>query len=259
MRHRSVRQLRLRTEGFTLVEMLIAVTLVALMALALWSVLRLTVTSWQHATASIDANQRHRATLDLVEKQLASVSALIPPPDPQLGLWQSPIFLGSETGVEFVSLCALRFRDNPGLTIVSYGVVQGSGGDYSLVERESRYLGGDPTEDAGLDQGEEPTVTIFDHLASAVFEYYDPGALDRPAQWVKEWDALDYGSLPAAIRISMIAREANGATQTRQVVVPISAEPENAQLNFVNPVGGGPGTGRGPGRRGRENDPRTKK
>ncbi len=259
MRYRAETQPRMKNEGFTLMEMLIAVTLVALMSLALWSVLRLSVTSWQHATASIDADQRHRATLDLVEKQLASVSALIPPPDPQLGPLQTPVFLGSETGVEFISLCSLRFRDNPGLTTVSYGVVPGTGGDYSLVERESRYLGGDPTQDGSLDQSDEPTVTVFDHLSSAVFEYYDPGNQDKPAQWVNAWDALEDGRLPAAMRISMVAREANGATRTRQIIVPINAEPDTFQPNFINPIGGPPGMGRGPGRRIRENDPRTRK
>jgi type II secretory pathway component PulJ len=233
--------------------MLVAVTLVAMMAVALWSVFRISVRSWQRGTESIDANQQHRATLDLMLKQVASISAVILPFDPQTGIAPHPVFIGSETSVQFVSLCALRFQDNPGLTLVSYDAAAGSGGDYSLVEREMRYLGGNLDQDTGFGEVDVPGVTIFEHLASLAFEYFDPGDSQTEPQWFKEWDATDVGYLPTAIRMTLSTRDANGVPQSRQVVIPVQAKSNNLnnlQPGFMNPLGN-----RGRGARG--NNPRT--
>src|SRR5262245_8411438 len=119
--------------GFTLLEIVIAVTLVALMAVALWSVFRISLTSWTRGTEYIDAHQRHRSVLDLVNRQMASIFGPIAPIDLQTGGAIYPIFVGKTDSVQFVSLSSLRFIENPGLTMVSYDVVPGEQGMYSLV------------------------------------------------------------------------------------------------------------------------------
>jgi general secretion pathway protein J len=240
-------------EGFTLVEMLVAVTLIAMMAVALWGALRISVRSWQRGTASIDANQQRRATLDLMQKQVASISAIILPSDPQSGIGPQPMFIGSETSVQFISLCALRFQANPGLTLVSYDVAAGSGGDYSLVERETRYLGGSLDQSTGLDEPDVPSMPIFENLTSLTIEYFDPGDSQNEPQWFKEWDAADVGYLPTAIRMTLGTRDVNGILQSRQIVVPVQAKPNNLnnlQPGFMIQMGN-------QGRGARGNNPRT--
>jgi general secretion pathway protein J len=222
-------------EGFTLVEMMVAVTLVALMALLLWSVLRSSISSWKRGTESIDANQRHRTTLDLLEKQMASMYPLVPLLDLQLGTGVTPVFGGSASGMQFVSLCSFRFQANPGLTLVSYEVVRGSEGDCSLVERETRYLGGDPTQQASYIPDDEPATAILEHLDTLEFEYYDPGTLELPPKWIKEWNSVDQKRLPMAVSLTMVTRDANGARQSRQLVVPILTKPDNALFSFTDP------------------------
>jgi prepilin-type N-terminal cleavage/methylation domain-containing protein len=235
MRHRS-RQHRSRgADGFTLVEMMIAVTLVAMTALALWGVLRISIASWKRGTESIDANQRHRTTMDLVQKQMASLYPLIPPMNIQTGGGIFPVFSGSELSLQFISLSALRFRDNPGMTMVSYEILQDDEGTYSLVEKESRYLLQDPSQEFSFTGFDEPATTIFDHLASASFEYYDPGTNEIPPQWVKTWNVKDTGRLPAAISMSVAIRAANGPPQSRQMIVPVLAKPYDSRVNFVDP------------------------
>jgi len=239
-------------KGFTLVEMMVALTLVALMSLALWGVLRTTIASWKRGTDAIDANQKHRTLLDLVQKQMASIYPLVPPMDLQMGTGVTPIFSGSTTSVQFISLCAFRFQENPGLTMVSYEVVADSNGGHSLVEREMRYLGGNPAlqvEDPAL---EAPSTLIFDRLDSLEFEYYDPGTADAPPQWVKEWSAADLGRMPRWISMTMVSHDAAGAQQARRVVIPIPAQVDSAQANFMDPFSD-------PRRRIREDDPRSRR
>ncbi len=223
-------------EGFTLLEMLVAVTLVALLAVTLWGMMRIAISSWQRGTEFMDENQQHRATLDLVEKQMASLFPLIPPMNLQTGAGTSPIFSGSDTGMQFISVCSLRFRDNPGLTWVSYDAIRGSEGDVALVAREMRYLGFDPNADtAGVFQEEVPTTTLFENLDSLTFEYFDPGTEEIPPQWVSTWDTKELGRMPVAISLNLTARATNGVTRSRQIVVPVIAKTVSTQVNFMDP------------------------
>ncbi len=235
MRDRTGSITRTGDSGFTLIEMLVSVTLIAVMAVALWGALRISIGSWKRGTEFIDSNQRHRATMDLVQKQMASAFGMIAPLNLQEGGGLYPIFSGTASGVQFISLCSLRFRDDPGLTVVNYEVVPAADGDYALVEREGRYLGGDPGQAAVSDPDEPAGTTVFDHLVSLVFEYFDPGTPEAPAQWVKDWDGKEMGRLPTAISMTMISRVESGGTQSRQIVVPFPARPVDSGVNFVDP------------------------
>ncbi len=224
-------------EGFTLIEMLVSVTLIALIALCVWGALRITITSWKHGTDSIDANQQRRTTYDLMEKQVSSMSSLLPPPDPDTGIGQYPIFVGSDSAMQFLSPCAFRFQESPGMTFAEYDIVPDQEGGYSLIEKDSPYLGGDPTQAEVAATGDESGITIFDHLASASFEYFDPGTQDTEPQWVTDWNGLDYMSLPAAVKITLVARDASGGTRDRQIVIPIASKINNTLVGFMNPAG----------------------
>jgi prepilin-type N-terminal cleavage/methylation domain-containing protein len=237
----------LRSErGFTLMEMLISLTIVAIMAVALWAVFKISVDSWSKGTQFIDTNQRQRSTLDLIKKQVASIYGVLAPIDVQTGGAIYPVFGGSPTSVQFVSLTSLRFQENPGLTLVSYDAVHDPKGGLSIVEREERYLGLDPTRETIFDRNEVQVTTLFDNLSEFLFEYYDPGSPDRPSQWVKAWDAKELGRLPTAISMTMVARDSKGGLLNRQVVVPVMAKVNDPRLLFVNPFDTRPRRGLSP-------------
>lgn len=223
--------------GFTLVEMLVSITLVAMIALCVWGALRITISSWKRGTESIDVNQQRRATLDLMEKQIASMSAVLPPIDPQTGLGQYPIFVGADNAMEFLSPCAFRFQDNPGMAFVEYDVVTDADGGVSLIEKETTYLGGDPTQGEGIAESDETTIPIFEHLAGVSLEYFDPGTQDVAPQWVTEWSGADYMSLPAAIKITISARDTAGGAKDRQIVIPVQSKINTTQIGGISPLG----------------------
>ena len=218
-----------------MLEVLVSVTMVALMAVALWSVFRISLTSWARGTAYIDANQRQRSVMDLVKKQMTSVYPAIAPADPQVGGAVYPIFTGSPESVQFISLTSLRFNQNPGLTAVSYELVRGEEGSHSLVEREKQYLGIDPAQESSLDPKDNTVIPIFENLVSFGFEYFDPGTNDSPAEWVREWNSRLTGVLPSAISMSMVSRDAKGQTLSRHVVIPILTKPFDPRLGFSSP------------------------
>lgn len=228
--------------GFTLMEIIIAVTLVALIAVALWGAFRISIRSWSTGTEHMDANQRHRSIMNLVRKQMASTHAVLVP-DPERGGAGTLVFNGTETGLSFISLNSLHFQNSPGLTVVSYQVNQDSNGEFALVEREAPYLGRMPDEtDPGAETG---GILIFRNLSSCVFEYFDPGDSDNPSAWVREWNAQEAGKLPEAVSLTMVSRDPAGRTLNRHMIVPIQAGPNSTAANFINPFGGRGQPGRG--------------
>jgi|WetSurMetagenome_2_1015567.scaffolds.fasta_scaffold329104_2 prepilin-type N-terminal cleavage/methylation domain-containing protein len=219
--------------GFTLLEMLIAVTLVALMSISLWAVFRISIRSWSRGTESIDANQHHRSIMDLVRKQMASAYGLIASPDPQEGLKQQVLFQGKESSMRFISLNSLRFHESPGLTFVIYEIEQDASGGFTLVEKEARYLGDLSEQETTANQSKP--IPIFDNLSSCVIEYFDPQSDN--ASWVREWDGEQLHRLPQAVSITMISQDSKGNSLNRHMVVPIHAEAIDRRVNFINPFG----------------------
>jgi prepilin-type N-terminal cleavage/methylation domain-containing protein len=228
----------LSQRGFTLLEMVVAVTLVALMAVGIWSVFRISIRSWSQGTQFIDTNQRRRSILDLVRKQMASTYGALTPIDMQTGRGSYPIFSGTENSLRFISLNSLRFQESPGLTLVSYEAVQGRQGDYSLVEREERYLGQLPDQESPVNSSGEKTTEIFDNLTSFAFEYFDPGNGEDQPQWVKEWEGEKAGRLPTAILMTITSRDSKGNSLSRHMVVPIQAKIADPRMNFLSMPGG---------------------
>ncbi len=221
--------------GFTLLETVIAVTLVAMMAVGLWSVFRISLASWKRGTESIDANQRHRSMVDLMKKQMASIYGVLAPLDPQTGGVIYPLFAGTESSVQFISLNSLRFYENAGLTTVSYDVERDLTGAFNLVQREQQFLGTDPGRESFFDRNTVEALPVFQNLTSFRFEYFDSGTADRPARWVSGWDARETRQMPAAISMTMVSQDANGETISRHLVIPIMARPNDPRMNFVNP------------------------
>ncbi len=223
--------------GFSLLEMIVAITLVAMMAVGLWAVFRISIRSWSRGTQFIDTNQRHRSVLDMVRKQIASTYGLMVPIDLETRAVFFPIFMGTEDSLTFISLNSLQFQESPGLTLVTYEVAQDSMGEYSLVEREESYLGALPDQQNPANQGR--IIPIFENLSGCTFEYFDPGTQNNPPRWVRDWDAQKEGKLPLAVSMTMISRDPEGNALSRHMVIPIQAQINDPRANIPVAFGSG--------------------
>ncbi len=239
-------------KGFTLLEMMVAITLVAMMAVGIWSVFRTSLRAWSRGTDYIDASQRQRNILGMVRKQMASAYPLTAPPDPAMAGMPNPIFHGTETSLRFVSLNSLRFQDSPGLTLVNYEVTQDPNGAFTLQEREERYLG--RIEDSESEIDNSGATALFGNLVQCYFEYRSNDENEDP--WIREWDAQERSQLPEAIAVTMEVLDMDGNTRNNHIVVPIHATQASLQMNIMNQMGirgsirgrrmGGIGSGIGP-------------
>ena len=224
------RSAHISEKGFTLLEMMVAITLVAMMAAGIWSVFGTSLRAWSRGTEYIDASQRQRNILDMVRKQLASAYPLTAPPDPDAAAIPNPIFQGTETSLRFVSLNSLRFQDSPGLTLVNYQVTQDSDGAFTLQEIEERYLGS--LTDSESDIENSGATPLFGNLIQCYFEYRSNDENEDP--WIREWDAQERGQLPEAIAVTMEVLGPDGNRRNNHIVVPIHATQGTLQGNILN-------------------------
>ncbi|MBN2337377.1 MAG: prepilin-type N-terminal cleavage/methylation domain-containing protein [Acidobacteria bacterium] len=224
-----------RTEsGFTLLELIVALTLVALMAVALWAAFSISLRSWSTGTARIEAGQAHRYVLDTTRKQIASAYPLQADATGTQPAAPSPVFYGRSDGLLFVSLSSRRFFESPGLTLASYRAVPDDGGRVALVAGERRYTGGEVDPEAPPEGS-----ALFDGLAECVFEYFDPGQEPGEARWVPEWDGSASGTLPAAVRLTLVSPDAGSGGFGRQMVIPIRARDTLTASSVLNPFAAG--------------------
>jgi general secretion pathway protein J len=225
----SLRKRHSSETGFTLLEVMVAVTLVVVIAVGLWGLFRLSVRTWSNGTRFIDANQRHRSILDSVQKQMASAYPLYSPVDTQSTNARYPIFNGTDSTIQFLSLCSLRSLTNPGLTYVSYEVAQDANGKYSLIERETPYTGQLPDE-ATMEQVQ--ATPVLENLTECTIEYYSIGDANNAPQWVSEWNAQTLLKVPVAVALTLVSSDSQGNSIDRRIVAPIASDPIDPRVGI---------------------------
>jgi hypothetical protein len=198
---------------------------------------------------------RERVLLDHLKRQVASLYPLTPTAafaadweDPaqapdlttQMLASQAPLFYGDEDSVTFVTIAPLVLNENPGLTVVRYGLAQNEYGDFYLGAMEARYTGLRVfLMMADLPQG-KPLPLISD-IESLQFEYYGYDFETDSYQWFTFWNGEERGAAPSAIRIRY---------DDEYVLVPVNASVAGGLRNRAGGPGGGgavfPGMQRSP-------------
>jgi len=216
--------------GFTLLELVVALTILVVMAVGVWTALTMCINAWTRGIEAIDLNQRERNSHDLVRKQIASAYPVLPSSigssvgaqNPILPIIAAgtPIFSGGETSLRFVSPNSLLSVDSAGLVLVTYEVGVDSSNNIFLVQREAPYVG-QSVEDGWFTS----STYVFYNLKELTFEYYDTrDGEEEAAEWLTEWDTAGKRRLPAAVRISMLYNDAGRGSQGMQMVIPLHAQ-----------------------------------
>jgi len=210
VRHRS------SVRGFTLIEVIVALTLFAIMGGIIFSSLQMGLVSYEKSQDRIEEAVRDRVLLDLMKRQLGSRYPLRPTaafasPDSEMSggapidnLMQSqiPLFFGTESHVTFITVAPQSLRQSRGLSVVTYGLAEDEYGDPYLGALEIQFTGVDSfvvmTEPTRLEG--KPLILIPDveHLA---FEYYGYDPQSQGYQWFTYWSGEEMLNVPLAIRI----------------------------------------------------------
>ncbi len=106
------------SRGFTLLELMIALTIVAMIVVIIFGALRIGIRAWEKGERDVDSRQRQRIVLDLIKRQLTSTSV-----SEVWGMDQQLVSLtGDSKSIDFVSHIPMTPGNRLGLVYVKYAV-----------------------------------------------------------------------------------------------------------------------------------------
>ena len=184
-------------KGFTLLELLISLTILGVIVVIMFGAFRIGVRAWEKGEKDVESRQRQRIVLDLMKRQLAS-TCLREVKDPG----QQPLLLqGDNKSIAFVSHIPMAPGNRFGTVYVKYVVKPEDGGKrerLTFCEKNIVLL------KEGTDTGdlcEDDFFDLFPGIQSIAFEYLKGQIDGETSQWQQTWDqAMDEG-LPRAIRV----------------------------------------------------------
>jgi len=206
------------TTGFTLIEVMVTLTVLGFILLIIFGAFRLGLSAWNRGESTKEEYQRVRIISQLISRQIKSVVPFKIKTQKAEGNYLA--FEGKAHSLKFVSAFAMRAKQNEGFVYAIYEFKEGGEEGGRLVLYEQRALNRDffadePREDLG--------VSILEGISNVRFEYYreeDPQN-KKPEEWVEEWNAKDEKELPKALR--MIITQKNGKNAGEEIPIKIQA------------------------------------
>ncbi|MCK4391144.1 MAG: prepilin-type N-terminal cleavage/methylation domain-containing protein [Desulfobacterales bacterium] len=193
-------------KGFTLLELLISLTILAVIVVIIFGALRIGVRAWEKGERDIEIHQRRRIVLDLIKCQLASICLN----DIRNGGKEPFLLKGDDKSVEFVSLVPMVPGNEFGMVYVRYEVRQD---DTEEKERLAFYeknivlleknAGQDESEkDADqVELDEDAFYELIPGVQSIAFEYLKYQSEEEAYEWQETWDPENDEGFPGAVRI----------------------------------------------------------
>ncbi len=201
--------------GFTLLELIITLTILGLMAGVLFSSLRLAMNSYVRSQEQLEQGARRRVLQDQIKRQIGSLFPLQPTASflnsqavgfagpqvqPELQLSQVPLFDGTSESVTFITVAPLMLLENPGLTVVRYSLAQDEAGDGYLGVMETRFIGLDSF-NFMLDAPEGKSLPLIEKVSRLQFAYYGYDPMTESYEWFDSWRGEETMAVPNAISI----------------------------------------------------------
>lgn len=195
-----------RQHGFTLIEMIAAVVIIAVIAASLYGSVRIAFTARDRSEQHVDTQRMLRQVVDRMTVDLSGAT-------PVDGVLQRE-FVGESDWVRF---CCNTARDGADVQLVEYAGVDSDSG-VNIVCRTTRNL---------LAQIEPQPVeqTLAAGMQGFELRYYDGN------DWLDSWDAAMQGNrLPLAVEINVILDDRDRLTA---VVRPAIAQPADDQTQVI--------------------------
>ena len=184
--------------GFTLLELVISLTIVALIVVIIFGALRIGIRAWEKGEKDVDVRQRQRIVLDLIKRQLASTCV-----SDVWGKDQQLVSLkGDNKSIAFVSHIPMTPGNRFGLVYVQYAVKKEEGNKERLAFYEKNIAL--PGNKIGAGNPEEGNFSeLISGMKSIAFEYLKDRPGEETSTWQKNWDpAVDKG-VPRAVRVTL--------------------------------------------------------
>lgn len=197
-----------KTEGFTLVEVVVTLTLIGFIVLIVSGTFRLGLIAWEKGDSAKEEYQKVRIISQLMSEQIKSNIPFKIKTKKAEGDYLA--FEGKTNSLRFVSSLSLKTRQPEGFVYVVYQLKEGKGGaGGQLVLYEQRALNRDFFED---ELKEESEISLLEGITDIRFEYYqeEDSSKNRKEGWVEEWNAKETKEFPRALRMTILQKNGKG-------------------------------------------------
>ena len=190
--------------GFTLLELMISISIVAVMAVIIFSAFRISIRAWEKGTNHVEENQKIRFVYDMVRRQLSSIVT-----ENITNNGKKPYYLrGDALSLSFVTRIPLTEAGSDRFTMIKYKFEpekpkddQGDEGKNLLYFEKDAVLK-IPDVDTG-EPSEAPPYVLLSGVKSIFFEYLKLDDRDQ-LRWRDLWDPTIENAFPLAVRVTII-------------------------------------------------------
>jgi type II secretion system protein J len=213
--------------GFTLLEMLVALALMAILASTLYGSLHVAFMSRRRAEASVAPVRRASTALDLLYGDMA---AALPPTGVLAGEFIGTDEVSDRTGddadaVLFYAVIEDAGRINPGISMIEFVLEEDDDGeDYVLIRRVTDNLLAPTTQDPVEE-------TLCRNVLALNVRYFDG------SDWLDAWDSTTVdNTLPLAVEVTIAVRDDAdvaddvGYELTRVILMQCAGAPEEGAI-----------------------------
>lgn len=204
--------------GFTLLELLISLTITAVIVTIVFGGLRVGLRAWEKGEEDTEFQDRYRNVLSLLRRQIISIYI---PPERRKSEGEDDLFYfeGAQDSLSFVSRRSLLSPNHTGgemnrsgMVFVHYRISAGpemaGGRRLSFFEKNAGLLSLDNS--AGLPAGEDDFYQLIAGVGEIRFEYLKVLGVDAETGvpewfWQPSWSFRDEKAFPRAVRITFRA------------------------------------------------------
>lgn len=180
--------------GFTLVELLIAISLLGLISIVTYSAIWTISRGLESVEQRVDANDELRVTLAFMQRALSQARGVMVIRDKRMQM----VFSGSEQRLTFVAPAPLQLGHAGGLYRYQLELAEKGAGGEQLRLSYWQHLS-----ETELDEGLEPQgeVALIDGVEDLSFSFFGRDEPWKKEKWLNEWHYAV--SLPKLVRISL--------------------------------------------------------
>jgi general secretion pathway protein J len=190
-------------KGFTLIELIISFSILALIIVIVLGALRLGYRFWDKGEEVALENQEQRMVWSSLRHQLCSIY----PYQVKIENKKFILFEGERDKIAFVSLFSYYLQDKGGLRYCQYRIEKDEREDsFSLKVFETKTVNADLGE---LNISDERFKVLVRGLPPFVFEYADQNKTDESFEWFSAWKTKEKKKLPEKIRFVFKERYRN--------------------------------------------------
>ncbi|HET8942939.1 MAG TPA: prepilin-type N-terminal cleavage/methylation domain-containing protein [Rudaea sp.] len=194
LRHAPAARVRHGNHGFTLIEVLMAILLLALLIAGAYAGIHSAVKAMRAGEASIDRTDSVRTAQQFLRRQIEHILPLAISRDPNTG--ETTVFEGDQKFMRFVALMP-GYLSRGGPYVQTLELARGKDG--LQLEFTDTMLNGYDAQDAN--SGDTTPVVLLDHIREGRFEYRSLDDQGQLADWSSAWP--DASVTPLLVRIDL--------------------------------------------------------